>query len=119
VYAARRTRPVLITLLIVAIALITIDFRDSGTSSAHTLGGRLFAPVEHLAGDVTGWFGSGGGGSAEIAALQRRNDELLAELAGSQVAGQDAAQLAGLLHLSIRNGYRVVAAPGIAGARGA
>jgi len=117
VYAARRTRPVLITLLIVAIALITIDFRDSGTSSAHTLGGRLFAPVEHLAGDVTGWFGSGGG-SAEIAALQRRNDELLAELAGSQVAGQDAAQLAGLLHLSIRNGYRVVAATVIAAGGG-
>ena len=108
----RRTRPVLIALLIVAIALITIDFRDSGNSSAHSLGGRLFAPVEHLGGDVTGWFG--GGGSAEITALQRQNDELRAELASSQTAGQDAAQLAGLFHLSINHGYRVVAATVIA-----
>jgi rod shape-determining protein MreC len=117
VYAVRRTRPVLIALLIVAVALITIDFRDSGSSSAHTLGGRIFGPVEHVAGNVTGWFGSGGGG-AEITALQRRNAELRAELAGSQVAGQEAAQLAGILHLSAVNGYRVVAATVIAAGGG-
>jgi rod shape-determining protein MreC len=103
---------VLIALLIVAIALITIDFRDGGNSSVHSLGGRIFAPLEHLGGDVTGWFC--GGGSAEIAALQAQNDELRAELASSRTAGQDAAQLAGLLHLSINHGYRVVAATVIA-----
>lgn len=102
----------LIVLLIVAIAAITIDFRDSGTSPAHAVGGRLFAPVERLAGDVTGWFG--GGGSAEITALQRQNDELRAELASSQVAGQDAAQLARLLHLSVSDRYKVVGATVIA-----
>lgn len=109
---AKRTRSVLIALLIVAIALITIDFRDGGTSSAHSLGGRVFAPAERLAGDVTGWLGGGGG--AEIAALQRSNDALRAELAGSQAAVRDAAQLAGIVHLSARHGYRVVAAPVIA-----
>jgi rod shape-determining protein MreC len=108
----RRTRPVLIALLIVAVALITIDFRDGGNSSAHSLGGRILGPFERLGGDATGWFGGGGG--AEITALQRRNDELLAELASSQTAGADAAALAGLLHLSLRRGYRVVAATVIA-----
>ena len=58
---ARRTRVILIGLLVVAIALITIDFRDSGDSAAHGMGGRLFAPVEHVAGDVTGVFRGAGG----------------------------------------------------------
>jgi rod shape-determining protein MreC len=104
-------------LLIVAMVLITIDFRDSGTSSAHSLGGRLFAPVEHLGGDVTGWFGGGalgGGDSAEIATLQRQNDELRAELAGRQAASRDGTQLARVLRLSAANGYRVVTATVIA-----
>jgi hypothetical protein len=83
VLEARRTRPVLIALLIVAIALITIDFRDGGTSSAHSFGGRLFGPVEHLTDDVTGWFG-GGGNSAEVRALQQQNDQLRAQPAATR-----------------------------------
>ena len=86
---ARRTRPVLIALLIVAIALITIDFRDGGTSSAHSFGGRLFGPVEHLSDDVTGLF-RGGGNSGEISALQQQNDQLRAQLAQAQVSSEDA-----------------------------
>ncbi len=89
---ARRTRRVLIALLIVAIALITIDFRDGETSSAHSFGGRLFGPVEHLSGDVTGWF-RGGGNSAEISALQQQNDQLRAQLAQAQVSSKDVAEL--------------------------
>jgi len=54
VLEARRTRIVLIVLLVVAIALITVDFRDGGTSGADSAGGRVFGPVERLAGDVTG-----------------------------------------------------------------
>jgi rod shape-determining protein MreC len=114
VHDARRTRPVLVVLLIVAIALITIDFRDSGGSAADSLGGRIFAPAEHAAGDVTGWFSGGGSGRATIAALQEQNDALRAELASAQVAGQDAARLAGILHLSINDRYRVVGATVIA-----
>lgn len=109
---ARRTRPVLIALLIVAIALITIDFRDGGTSSAHSFGGRLFGPVERVAGDVTGW--SGGGSGAEVKALQRQNDQLRAELAQAQVASQDAAQLGGVLRLAGGYGDRIVPASVIA-----
>jgi rod shape-determining protein MreC len=103
---ARRTRVVLIGLLVVAIALITIDFRDGGGSSAHSVGGRLFAPVEHVAGDVTGALrGAAGGG--EVASLQRQNDQLRAQLAQAQAADADAAQLAGLLHLA-KGKYTVV-----------
>jgi rod shape-determining protein MreC len=103
---ARRTRVVLTILLVVAIALITIDFRDGGGSGAHSVGGRLFAPVEHMAGDVTGALrGAAGGG--EIASLQRQNDQLRAQLAQAQAADADASQLTSLLHLA-KGKYTVV-----------
>jgi rod shape-determining protein MreC len=113
VLESRRTRFVLIILLVVAIALITLDFRDGGDSRAHSFGGRVFGPVEHVAGDVTGWF-RGGGGNAEISALQQQNDQLRAELAQAQTDDTDAAQLATLLRLSKKNRYKVVAATVIA-----
>jgi rod shape-determining protein MreC len=103
---ARGTRAVLIGLLVVAIALITIDFRDGGTSGARGLGGQVFGPVERLAGDATGVF-RGGGSSGEIANLQRQNDQLRAQLAQVQTSGADASQLARVLHLS-RGKYKVV-----------
>jgi rod shape-determining protein MreC len=104
---ARRTRVVLIGLLVVAIALITIDFRDGGSSGAHGVGGRFFAPVEHLAGDVTGVFRGAAGSGGEVASLQRQNDELRAQLAQAQAGNADAAQLASLLHLA-KGRYSVV-----------
>lgn len=116
---ARRTRPILIILLIVAVALITLDFRDGGTSPVHTLGADVFAPVERVAGDVAspfvGFFhAASGSNSAEITALQKQNDQLRAELAQSQVNVADEAQLSKLLRLSGAHGYRVVAASVIA-----
>jgi rod shape-determining protein MreC len=113
VFEARRTRPVLIALLIVAIALITIDFRDGGTSSAHSFGGRLFGPVERVSDDVTGWFG-GGGNSAEVSALQQQNDQLRAQLAQARVSSQDLSQLGSVLHLTGKDGYKIVPASVIA-----
>jgi rod shape-determining protein MreC len=111
---ARWTRPVLIVLLVVAIALITLDFRDGGGSPAHTLGARVFGPVERVAGDAAspfvGFFhAASGNDSAEIAALQKQNDQLRAELARSQVSNADEAQLGSLLRLAGKHGYRVVA----------
>jgi rod shape-determining protein MreC len=113
VLETKRTRSVLIALLIVAIALITIDFRDGGTSSAHSFGGRLFGPVERLSDDVTGWF-RGGGNSAEISALQQQNASLRAQLAQAQVSSQDVAQLGAVLGLSGKHGDEIVPASVIA-----
>ena len=96
-----------------AIALITIDFRDGGTSSAHSFGGKLFGPVEHLSDDVTGWF-RGGGNSAEISALQQQNDQLRAQLAQAQVSSQDLNQLGSVLGLTGKHGDKIVPASVIA-----
>lgn len=104
---ARRTRVVLIALLVVAIGLITIDFRDGGNSGASSVGGRIFGPVERLTGDVTGVFRGTSGNSSEIANLQQQNDQLRAQLAQAQASGTDAKQLAGVLHLSAGK-YKVV-----------
>jgi rod shape-determining protein MreC len=119
VHEARRTRPVLIVLLIVAIALITLDFRDSGSSPAHSVGGAVFGPVEHLAGDVASPFvgmyhAAAGNQGSEIASLQKQNDQLRAELSAEQLDQSDSAQLKQLLQLSGRGGYRVVPASVIA-----
>jgi rod shape-determining protein MreC len=99
-------------LLIVAIALITIDFRDGGTSSAHSFGGQLFGPVERLSDDVTGSFG--GGNSAEIGSLQKQNDQLRAQLAQAQVGSQNLSQLTSVGDLAAKHGDKVVTASVIA-----
>ena len=98
---------VLIALLVVAIALITIDFRDGGNSSASSLGGRVFGPVERVAGDATGVFRGTSGNSSEIANLQQQNDRLRAQLAQAQTSEADARQLTSVLHLSAGK-YKVV-----------
>lgn len=109
----RRTRPVLILLLLAAIALITLDFRDAGSSPAHVIGADVFGPVERVAGAVANPFESlfrtaSGHQGTEIANLQKQNDQLRAQLAQAQVAAQDKAQLSKLLRLSDASRLRVV-----------
>ncbi len=106
-------------LVIVAVALITLDFRDGGSSPVHTVGARLFGPVERMAGDVTSPFvdffhAASGSGSAEIAALQKQNDQLRAQLAHNQVSAADQQQLGSLLRLTGKRNYRIVTASVIA-----
>ena len=115
----RGTRPVLIVLLVAAIALITLDFRDAGSSPAHTIGADVFGPVERTASAVASPFESlfrtaSGKDSSEIASLQKQNDQLRAQLAQAQVTTQDKAQLGHLLQLTNASHYRVVTATVIA-----
>ena len=116
----RRTRLVLGVLLIAAIILITLDFRDGGASPARNVGADIFGPIERVTHDVTDPVASlfdsiTGGPSAQntIATLQRQNAELRAELSAAQLSKAAKQQLARLLQLDA-GGYRVVAASVIA-----
>ena len=116
----RRTRLVLGVLLIAAIVLITLDFRDSGASPARSVGAEIFGPIERVTHDVTDPVSSlfdsiTGGPSAQgtIATLQQENAELRAELSSAQLSQTAKKQLAQLLQLDA-GGYRIVAASVIA-----
>jgi rod shape-determining protein MreC len=120
VHDSRRARLVLGVLLIVAIALITLDFRDGGASPVRNVGADIFGPIERVTHDVTDPVSSlfdsiTGGPSAQstIAALQRENAELRAALSAAQLSRTDQQQLAKLLQLDA-GGYRIVAASVIA-----
>ncbi len=117
---SRRTRLVLGVLLLVAIALITVDFRDGGTSPVRNVGADIFGPVERVTHDVTSPVSSlfdsiTGGPSAQntITSLQRENAELRAQLSEAQLSKTAKKQLAQLLQLDA-GGYRIVTANVIA-----
>ena len=116
----RRTRLVLGVLLIAAIALITLDFRDGGMSPARNVGADIFGPVERVTHDVTdpvsSLFDSITGGpstQAAIASLQQENAQLRAELSAAQLSRTARQQLAQLLQLDA-GGYQIVPASVIA-----
>jgi rod shape-determining protein MreC len=116
----RRTRLVLGVLLIAAITLITLDFRDGGSSPARRVGADVFGPIERVTHDVTNPVASlfdsiTGGPSAQttIASLQRENAELRAELSSAQLSKAARKQLSQLLQLDA-GGYRIIAASVIA-----
>jgi rod shape-determining protein MreC len=120
VHDSRRTRVVLGVLLIIAIALITLDFRDGGASPARNAGADIFGPVERVTHDVTNPVASlfdsiTGGPSAQntIANLQQENAELRAQLSSAQLSKAARQQLAQLLQLDA-GGYRIKAANVIA-----
>jgi rod shape-determining protein MreC len=120
VHDNRRTRLVLGVLLIVAIILITLDFRDGGASPARSVGADIFGPVERVTHDVTDpvarvFDSITGGPSAQgtIATLQRQNAELRAELSAAQLSKAAKQQLAQLLQLDA-GGYQIVTANVIA-----
>jgi rod shape-determining protein MreC len=120
VHDSGRTRLVLGVLLIAAIALITLDFRDGGASPVRNVGSDIFGPIERVTHDVTDPVSSlfdsiTGGSSAQgtIADLQRENAELRAALSAAQLSRADQQQLSQLLQLDA-GGYRIVAASVIA-----
>jgi rod shape-determining protein MreC len=118
---SRRVRLVLGVLLIAAVALITIDFRDGGSSPARGAGSGIFGPVERVASNVTSpvssvfdWVTGGPSSDSRIASLQAANAKLRAELSAAQLSKSDQAQLSSLLKLAGRGGYRIVAGSVIA-----
>jgi rod shape-determining protein MreC len=120
VHDNRRTRLVLGVLLIAAIVLITLDFRDGGASPVRSVGADVFGPIERVTHDVTDPVASlvdsiTGGPSAQgtIASLQRQNAQLRAELSAAQLSQAARKQLAQLLQLDA-GGYKIVTANVIA-----
>lgn len=114
-HASTRTRLVVSALLIVAVALITLDFRSGGQSPLHGAGAAVFGPIERGAGYVTrpvadAFDAVSGDDSGEITTLQQQNAELRAELSQAQNAEAKEPQLKSMLQLAGRGGYRVVAA---------
>ena len=117
---SRRTRLVLTVLVIIALGLITLDFRDGGTSPPRSVGADIFGPIERVTHDVTdpisSLFDSVKGGPSQqstIANLQRENAQLRAELSSAQLTKSAREQLTKLLQLDA-GGYRIVAANVIA-----
>ncbi len=117
---SRRTRLVLGVLVIIAIGLITLDFRDGGASPPRSIGADIFGPIERVTDDVTNPIASlfdsvksGPSQQATIASLQRENAELRAELSSAQLSKSAREQLEKLLQLDA-GGYRIVAAQVIA-----
>ena len=116
----RRTRLVLGVLLVAAIILITLDFRDGGASPARNVGADIFGPIEQVTHDVTDPVASvfdsiTGGPSTQntIATLQRQNAELRAELSAAQLSQAAKKQLSQLLQMDA-GAYRIVPASVIA-----
>jgi len=124
VHDSRRSRLVLGVLLIIAIALITLDFRDGGASPARNVGADIFGPIERVTHDLTDPVASlfdsvTGGPSAQntIASLQRENAELRAQLSSAQLSRTAQQQLGQLLQFDA-GGYRIMAANVIAAGGG-
>jgi rod shape-determining protein MreC len=121
VHDSRRTRVLLGVLLVLALALITFDYRDGPSGPVRSLqqfGGSVFGGLERGVSAVTepvvGFFGRGGSSNGQVAALQQQIVRLRAELSQEQLSKGEYQQLSQLLQLSGRGGYRIVAARVIA-----
>jgi rod shape-determining protein MreC len=127
VHDTRRTRVVLAVLLVLALALITADYRDGSVGPVRDLrqaGGSVFGTTERAISVVTSPFvdffnNSGGSGSSgQVASLQRQIIQLRSELSQEQLSKAEYRQLSSLLQLAGRGGYRIEAATVIAMAQG-
>jgi rod shape-determining protein MreC len=118
---SRRTRVLLAVLLVVALAMITIDYSDSNAAPVRALrsaGGAVFGGAEQVSAavfrPVVSLFGGSGGQPDKVAALQAEVTRLRAELSQARITRQQSDQLTRLLQVAGTGGYRVVAANVIA-----
>jgi rod shape-determining protein MreC len=113
----RRTRVVLVVLLVVALALIAVNYSDGSNPVLRALrnaAGAVFGGAEHGTGTVTRFVSGGGSSASQVKSLQEQVVKLRAELAGAQLSKSDLQQLRKLLLLAGAAQYRVLAASVIA-----
>jgi len=113
----RRTRVVLVVLLVVALTLIAVNYSDGSNSvlrGVRNAGGSVFGGAEHAAGSVARFFSGGGSSASQVTSLQEQVAKLRAELAGEQLSKSDLQQLRKLLMVAGAAQYRVLAASVIA-----
>lgn len=121
---SRRTRLVLGALLVIALALITLNARNSAAAPVRglrALGGVVFGSAESVASavgrPVTAFLSSVGSAShsqATITSLQREVLLLRGELSQARLGKADEAQLQSLLQTAGRGRYRIVPASVVA-----
>jgi rod shape-determining protein MreC len=124
----RRTRAVLGVLLLISLAMITVDYRggdDSPLSALRGFGEAIFGPIEQgataLVRPMAGAFHTFTGAPAahkKISRLERENQRLRAQLRGGQIDKRRADQLDRLLGTSGLGGYRIVPAEVISSGEG-
>lgn len=113
----RRTRRVLVALLVAAVGLIVLNYADGSNvvlRAARNAGNALFGGTEHAASSVARFFSSSGSSTSQVTSLQEQVAKLRAELSGEQLSKADYAQLRKLLQVAGAAQYRVVAATVIA-----
>lgn len=124
----RRTRVVLGALLVVALAMITIDYRggaDSPLRGLRGFGATVFGPVERVSaavvrpvGDTFGSITDGPGERRRADRLERQNQELREQLRAMRLDQDKSAQLQRLLGTAGTGGYKVLAAQVISAGQG-
>jgi len=113
----RRTRVVLVVLLVVALGLIGLNYADGSNGllrAARNAGSAIFGGSEHAASSVARFFSGSGSSGTQVQSLQAQVARLRAELTGEQLSRSDYAQLRKLLQVAGAAQYRVVAATVIA-----
>jgi rod shape-determining protein MreC len=111
----RRTRVVLVVLLVAALSLIALDYSDgSALRAVRNAGGAVFGGAEHAAGSVARFFSGGSSSASQLTSLQEQVVRLRAELSGEQLSKSDLQQLRKLLLIAGAAQYRVIAASVIA-----
>lgn len=124
----RRTRAVLAVLLLVSLALITLDFRGGAASPLRGLremGAAVFGPVErgtanvvHPVASALGTITGGWGATRRARELERENQQLREQLRAGQLDRSRSDQLDRLLRTAGLGGYRVRAAEVISAGHG-
>ena len=114
---ARRTRFVLIGLLVVALGLIALSYTAGNNAALRDMrsaGSTVFGGAEHAAKSVNDVLHSSGASSSEVASLQQQILQLRADLSEARLSKADYTELRKMLLIAGAGRYRVLAASVIA-----